>query len=630
MIRIMRLFCVVFLIPALAAAEIDWDSNGYIKNETALFSRRQDNGAYFSKFENSFNLLINADIRPDLSAHAQFKLIYDGAGVNERYSGHQPYSQHDYVRELYLDYQSGKNYFRLGKQQVVWGTADGIKLLDIINPMDMRELSQNTMEDSRIPVWMLKAEHDLSQHDSHVQVIVAQAKAHRIPGLDAHGDSGHPFIMRGIDTITGAEHGFVNIVPALGATAFAFGDLVTHFTQGQAAKLEDLGGAGFTLQDFIAGHSPFCPGGQPALVVEGVHTCAQLLDYVTQTPGLGGNENRRNLVQPIFDPHHPDSTFEYMPQTSFATFDSFANAQSKYVRDYPQAYEPNMGVRFYQSLGSGRFNYALNYLYHYDPNPALSLHWEDRNGQPLTSYLTTATAIDGKAVTSVRLRTAEGTPFNAADALGRRNDGEAVLVFTERMHRRHSVGVNFDTSFQSKHWGEIVLRGEFLYIKNGRMPVIDRAALAIGDLTQALRSEKSDGFNYVLGADITIFTNLLISPQWIQFWNLDHIDTGNRYSADAALMHLSTNLHKARPHKSMMSLYLSKPFGLSQQGRVNNLIVLEDNGGYWNRFDIEYSFSDRLIATWEWNHYGGTRHSLFGQMHTSSNVHIGLKYLLEH
>ena len=41
---------------------------------------------------------------------------------------------------------------------MVWGTADGMKLLDMINPTDYSEMAQNQMEDSRIPVWMINAE----------------------------------------------------------------------------------------------------------------------------------------------------------------------------------------------------------------------------------------------------------------------------------------------------------------------------------------------------------------------------------------------------------------------------------------------------------------------------------------
>ncbi|MFT5208492.1 MAG: hypothetical protein ACI9CE_000206 [Flavobacterium sp.] len=58
------------------------------------------------------------------------------------------------LRELYLDFDFEKASLRLGKQQVVWGQADGLKLLDLINPQDFREFILDDFNHSRIPLWM--------------------------------------------------------------------------------------------------------------------------------------------------------------------------------------------------------------------------------------------------------------------------------------------------------------------------------------------------------------------------------------------------------------------------------------------------------------------------------------------
>jgi hypothetical protein len=42
------------------------------------------------------------------------------------------------IRELYTDISAGKFKFRLGKQQVIWGESDGLRLMDCINPQDLR------------------------------------------------------------------------------------------------------------------------------------------------------------------------------------------------------------------------------------------------------------------------------------------------------------------------------------------------------------------------------------------------------------------------------------------------------------------------------------------------------------
>ena len=62
------------------------------------------------------------------------------------------------LRELYLDFYAGESTWRVGKQQVVWGEADGLKVLDVVNPQSFREFIMDDFDDSRIPTWMVNAE----------------------------------------------------------------------------------------------------------------------------------------------------------------------------------------------------------------------------------------------------------------------------------------------------------------------------------------------------------------------------------------------------------------------------------------------------------------------------------------
>lgn len=66
------------------------------------------------------------------------------------------------LREFYVDINTAKLHFRLGRQQVVWGESDGLRLMDVINPLDQRR--EFNLRDSdegyrytRIPLWLLKA-----------------------------------------------------------------------------------------------------------------------------------------------------------------------------------------------------------------------------------------------------------------------------------------------------------------------------------------------------------------------------------------------------------------------------------------------------------------------------------------
>lgn len=75
---------------------------------------------------------------------------YSGASA----PGYNSSKTHLALRELYIDVRAGFSDWRLGKQQVVWGQADGIKVLDVVNPQSFREFILDDFENSRIPLWM--------------------------------------------------------------------------------------------------------------------------------------------------------------------------------------------------------------------------------------------------------------------------------------------------------------------------------------------------------------------------------------------------------------------------------------------------------------------------------------------
>ncbi|OQX33952.1 MAG: hypothetical protein B0D96_10550 [Candidatus Sedimenticola endophacoides] len=53
----------------------------------------------------------------------------------------------------------------------------------------------------------------------------------------------------------------------------------------------------------------------------------------------------------------------------------------------------------------------------------------------------------------------------------------------------------------------------------------------------------------------------------------------------------------------------------------------EEGGGWWNRFDVEYSFSDQLVGKAELNTYWGDEETTFGQFENASNIQFGVKYI---
>jgi hypothetical protein len=701
---------------ATGAAAFDassWEVSGFVKNETAALQKDgtfigqattststadlNDSGDVI-KSESTAKVFINGDLTENAALHAELNLVYDSE-ADSRFDSHLNYSQSDFLRELYVDTSvgdAGDVYLRLGKQQVVWGTADGMKLLDIINPTDYREFAQNSMEDSRIPVWMVTAEKDLDQ-GGNFQFLVSQSKPNVIAGLGesssaqgatgtggstssagtltnaglhTNSDSGATFIMKGVDTITGKVNGFLNMTPAMGAVAAAFDRGALYDTNGSGANA-DTGGLfngpkedyvslqGYTqatVNEFATGGGAQAQGFLPFCASGAVATSASCLSDIVNNSvapngaNLGANNgNAQNLLNVSSDAAWtaglaaPTQMFMYMPEATFATFDNFVNMKSKYVVDHND--DPLIGARYKSSTDNGT-NYSLNVLYGNDPNPYIEMEWQDNSGNHLYENHSSPSGTDYH---TVHLSTTDGSTTNTVGgyqantstsdfAVAGTSTDVATLVMTEKLNKVLNLGTSFDTTLDTESFGGVVIRGEFLYQKDVMKPVITRKAtsgidLNHGFLVSSVKMEKADMFKYVVGADITVLTNMLVSGQFIQERNLDYVDIGNKdasdwkYTADMASMHVTNNLQKAEENKEFYSLFLSKPFGANQLGRWNNIFIFEEGGGKWNRFDVEYSFSDELVGSFELNNYWGDTNTQFGQMEDSSNIQVGLKYI---
>ena len=699
--------------------------SGYLRNITSVFTRSglTNNGATSMlddqdhksgdvlSFENSARFFLNGDIGDMASWHADINLIYDTEGVNEGsidYRDHKNYSQYDYLRELYVDATVADWDVRLGKQQVVWGTADGIKLLDIINPTDFRFLNQSTMEDSRIPVWMLNTSSDVTSNGN-LQFIVSQVQENLIPGLNQGGDPGQPFVLKGVATITGETGGFLNVAPALANVAGSFTNAtqIPAFPDGLGGFVPNPLASPFGLVPF-SGFTVDAFANSPSILPFGNEFGYQDLSLITQcgldptcTSDPNANQFVTNLmpvnsIDPTdssWNPSNVSSAFEHMPMASFATFNTFATfvgtdpntglpvytgATSSYRRDYPSDSNVNAGFRWKQFLDNG-LNYSLNYFYHYGANPDINLSWHDAvTGEMLSEQLspagdfinneTGAPGPDGfpdladftQSLTPAQLPTDLTTQLPATTLLvngagqfygafdptggtfpGGYNSNPVELRFTETLHRMHSIGASFDYAVDTD-FAPVVLRGEFLYDKDDKQPVVNRQLLSSGALASSLVMEDADYFKYVLGVDVTVMTNLLVSGQFIQYLNLDYVhdkrrcttQTGvsvecSRYTADFANISITNGLQRGYKNKEFYSLFFSKPFGEAQRGRWNNITIYEEGGGWWNRFDVEYSFSDNLVGSLAWNNYWGDEDTTFGQFKDSSNFGLGVKYIFD-
>jgi len=615
------------------------------------------------KDEIKVQLIADGDITDNMTFHAE-AMGLSNQSATANYQGNEDDTQRDGFRELYVDYAIGDSWdLRLGKQQVVWGTADGMKLLDAINPTDYSEMAQNQMEDSRIPMWMVNLEKDGNQ------LIVAETKSSRFAGLGrasstaatshSNGDSNHVFMMKGVDTITGTKNGFLNIAPALGAVADKFDRGAFHPTYGYVslngytmASVDDFATDYNTGTNQSIGFKGFC---------DGVNTTASCLANVANNPLTDGgqvganNQNAQNLMTTQTNAEWtaniaaPTEAFHYLDNTTFATFDAFVNMKSKYVVE--NSTEKTIALRHSDSTKGG-LNYSLNFINGNDTNPYVAMEWQDLDGVVLTE---TRVAVAGTSAngntTYITNQLQDG--IVAGNAVGgKAGDGSgngagngaatdvAVLVMTEKQNPIKQFGGSFDTSFESAALGPVVIRGEALYQTDVMSPVVTRKSsdgvdLSHGFLVSSVKMVKGDRFKFVLGADITVLTNMMVSAQFIQDSNRSFVDTGDKdsanweYTADMATMSLTNNLNKGIKDKNFYSLFFSKPFGASGENRWSNILMIEEGvgeNGHWNRFDVDFGISDDVQATVEVNTYGGNTNTQFGQLDKSDNMQVGVKY----
>jgi len=662
--------------------------SGYVKNETAALTKdgtfngqatspsdttKYNDSGDLIKSETSVKLFVNGDVGEGSSMHAELLLHNDSKAKGSHFKNSDSYTQSEFLRELYVDTTAGDWDVRVGKQQVVWGTADGAKFMDMINPTDYREMAQNAMAESRIPVWMINAEKYLD-NGANIQVVLSQPRENVFAGLNrdiATGlrstsagsatnvghDKGNPYILKGVDSITGEYNGFLNGTPDIGNIAAGFYGLFgaalgqsSSTTVGGFAVMTNFTGFSSISASLPATLTGYATngGGNDGTAVLNAFAGNYDTNLLNATPGTATPSTTTDFGST------KDSIFEYMSNATFATFDTFANAKSEYVFDMPDDTDVDLSFRFKNSTSNG-VNYSAAYSYNYDKNPVINLSWRDANtGAEVTPTVGSRTYFDGSGNPTGTSSGAYSTYTVTASGYGACAAGTSALAvtgctsgtgteylnlrFTQTLERAHNIGGSFDFALDTESLGPVVIRGEGVYTKDSRQPIVDKGRLSIGDLSRSLTMQKADKFKYVIGADVTALTDMMVSAQFIQERNLDFVDTASditldtaetKYTADFASMHMTNGFKKALKNKEFYSLFLSKPFGDSGEGRWNNILMLEEGGGRWNRFDVEYSLSNDLIGSIEYNKYWGDANSQFGQLEAASNIQLGLKYLFE-
>ena len=218
---------------------------GYLKTETALRAHGLDE---FMKQANIAQLETEYKFNENIQFFSILKWFYDSVyQLEDRYKDDPQWESKtnkklkypeklQWLRECYLDILTDRLDLRLGKQQVVWGTADGVRILDIVNPLDYREWTLQNYIDSRIPLWMLNAEGKLLANGQLQLLLIPDYQANYYP------PSGAPFTLRAVRL--GAES--VQALTAAGITVSTIEEKPAHTFKN--TKI------GLRWRDIIEGH----------------------------------------------------------------------------------------------------------------------------------------------------------------------------------------------------------------------------------------------------------------------------------------------------------------------------------------------------------------------------------------
>ena len=133
---------VLLIVAGLQAQGISL--TGYARNYTGVLLQGDHN---FSIIQNTFNL--NVEHSKDKVALKVNPYIYQYANQGLELG----------LREAYLDIYFNSVDLRIGKQQIIWGKADGVFITDIVSPKDLSEFLLRDFDEIRRGITSLKADY---------------------------------------------------------------------------------------------------------------------------------------------------------------------------------------------------------------------------------------------------------------------------------------------------------------------------------------------------------------------------------------------------------------------------------------------------------------------------------------
>ncbi len=153
----MRKFLISFLFVFVMLAPVfggDLEITGYVRNYTGVLLH----GDYdFSIVQNTLNL--NFELKSDKAALKVNPYVYQYYDRGLEFN----------LREAYLDLYFNSMDIRIGKQQIIWGKADGVFITDVISPKDLSEFLLRDFDEIRMGITAAKLDYYLG--DSTVELV---------------------------------------------------------------------------------------------------------------------------------------------------------------------------------------------------------------------------------------------------------------------------------------------------------------------------------------------------------------------------------------------------------------------------------------------------------------------------
>jgi len=131
----------LLITPMLKSQDVD--ISGYARNYTGVLFDSGD----FSILQNTLNL--NFEKRGSKVAFKANPMLYSYNTDSLKFN----------MREIYLDLYFNNFDIRIGKQQVVWGKADGVFITDVVSPLNLTEFLLPDFDEIRSGVYATKVDY---------------------------------------------------------------------------------------------------------------------------------------------------------------------------------------------------------------------------------------------------------------------------------------------------------------------------------------------------------------------------------------------------------------------------------------------------------------------------------------